>query len=195
MNCKLLFLTFCLLTGSTAFAQDSLQLFNSQRIRMERSGMVVLGSWATANIVEGTVGYYHSGGSTRYFNQMNIIWNIVNLGAATAGYLGSYNSNMRMSAAEILKKQRHLERAFLINGGLDVSYIGTGLIIHHAGNMHGSERQQGYGASIILQGAFLLLFDGTMYAAQKHNGSRLMRFITENQLLFDGKAVGMRLNF
>jgi len=45
-----------------------------------------------------------------------------------------------------------------------------------------------------LQGAFLLLFDGTMYNAQRHNGGKIKRFLEKNPVTFDGRRVGMIYN-
>jgi hypothetical protein len=53
---------------------------------------------------------------------------------------------------------------------------------------------RGYGSAIIMQGAFLLLFDATMYSSEKNNGNKLRRFMEKNPLIFDGKKIGMVLN-
>ncbi len=197
---KLLFI-ICLLASSSVLAQgsfpmpnDSVQQFNYNRNRIEHTGMTVLGGWAIANMAAGTIGYYHTTGSSRYFNQMNIIWNIVNLGAATAGFLNSRTDMSNLTPAQSINKQRSLEKTFLINGVLDVVYIGAGVALHHRGDVNNSDRQRGYGSAIILQGAFLLLFDGTMYAAERSNGNRMLRFLLKNQLIFHGKQVGMLIN-
>jgi len=50
---------------------------------------------------------------------------------------------------------------------------------------------QGYGNSIILQGAFLLLFDGSMFAIQKHQGKTADRFLNKVQIGFTGKQIGL----
>jgi len=50
---------------------------------------------------------------------------------------------------------------------------------------------RGYGSSVIMQGAFLLLFDATMYSTQKHNGSKLRRFLEKNPVSFAGKGIGI----
>lgn len=193
---KLLF-AICVFTTTAALAQqDTLRFYNYNRYHIQSTGMTVLGSWAVANIATGVAGNFAYTGQTRYFYQMNALWNVVNLGAAVTGYLGSRRAMTRDSGpAESMKLQRNLERTFLINAGLDLVYIGAGLEVHHRGNVNNSDRQRGYGSSFALQGAFLLLFDGTMYAAERHNGNRLIKFLVKNQLIFTGNQAGMRLNF
>jgi hypothetical protein len=185
-----------ILAFSRAFAQDSLKNFNYSRNQITTSGMEVLGSWAIVNIGVGAAGWANSaGGSNKYFYQMNVLWNTVNLGAAILGFTGAQNNkNKQLSPAESLRAQQKIEQTFLINGGLDIIYIGSGLYLHHRGDSRNSDQLRGYGSSIILQGAFLLLFDGTMYNAQRRNGGKLRRFFEKNPVTFDGGRVGIIYN-
>ncbi len=182
-----------ILASSAVFAQDSLRNFNYSRNNITSTGMEVLGSWAIANIGVGAAGWANSaGGSNKYFYQMDVLWNTVNLGAAIMGFTGAQkNKNRLLSPAESLRAQQKIEQTFLINAGLDFVYIGAGLYLHHRGNRVNSDELRGYGSSIILQGAFLLLFDGTMYSTQRHNGSKLRRFLEKNPVTFDGRRVGV----
>jgi hypothetical protein len=190
---KKIFTIILVMICSFAFAQDSLKSFNYSRNQITTTGMEVLGSWAIANIGVGAVGWANSaGGSNKYFYQMDVLWNMINLGAAIQGFTGARkNKNKLYTPAESLKEQQKIEKIFLINGGLDVVYIGTGLYLKHQGDIKNSDQLRGYGSSIILQGAFLLLFDGTMYNAQRHNGSKLRRFLEKNPVTFDGRRVGL----
>jgi len=191
-------LTFLLLLVCTcAFAQqDSLNVFNNARYRTTKKGLTVLGSWGVANIGIGAAGWAGSkGGDNRYFYQMTTIWGAADLGAALLGLSG--NKNRTLNKKETLDAQKKIERIFLINAGLDVAYIGTGLILQSKGNKgKGSNPAQlrGYGSSIIMQGAFLLLFDGTMYGAERFNGNKLRRFLQKNPITFTGKTVGLIYN-
>jgi hypothetical protein len=176
-------------------AQDTLKTLNFNREHIKKTGMEVLGAWAIANLATGTIASFNTTGSTRYFHQMNAIWNVVNLGAAISGFINAAkNTNQPLTAIESLKEQRKIENIFLINGGLDLVYIGTGIYLNNRGNSHNNDKLKGYGSGIILQGAFLLLFDGTMYASEKSNGNKLRRFLEKNPVIFDGKKVGMILN-
>jgi len=193
---KKVFTVILILAWCGAFAQDSLKSFNYSRHQITTTGMEVLGSWAIANIGVGAVGWANSaGGSNKYFYQMDVLWNLVNLGAAIQGFTGAKkNESNLFTPAESLKEQQKIEKIFLINGGLDVVYIGAGLFLKHRGDIENSDQLQGYGSSIILQGAFLLLFDGTMYNAQRHNGGKIKRFLEKNPVTFDGRRVGMIYN-
>ena len=155
--------------------------------------MEVLGSWGIANIGVGVAGWANSkGGSNKYFYQMDAIWGVVNLGIAVIGYTTTQsNKNKILSPEESLKQQQKIEQTFLINGGLDLVYLGAGAYLKHRGNTNHSAELRGYGSSVLLQGAFLLLFDATMYSAEKSNGNKLRRFIEKNPVYINGKGLGM----
>jgi hypothetical protein len=129
-----------------------------------QTGMLVLGSWATANIVTGLIGRSQTEGSQSRFHEMNAIWNSVNLGIAVFGYFSAQNLDPSGSAFELYKSQQQLDRVLLINAGLDVAYMATGLWMRERSkNISGnSELWMGYGNAIILQGAFLFVFDLAM---------------------------------
>jgi hypothetical protein len=182
-----------ILICSRALAQDSLKSFNYSRNRITTTGMEVLGSWAIVNMGVGATGWAGSaGGPNRYFYQMTFLWNTANLGAAILGYTGvQKNKNKLLTASETLKEQKKIGKIFLINGGLDVVYIGTGIYLKHRGDANKSAQLIGYGSSVIIQGAFLLLFDGTMYHAQRDNERKLMRFLGQNTISFNGSQIGI----
>ena len=181
-----------------AFAQqqDSLKKFNFARTQTTTSGMEVLGGWGILNLGTGAVGWSMSQGpEPRYFFQMNVIWGAVNFGSAVIGLTGVQNDkNKKLSAAETLKRQEKIEKIFRVNEILDVAYLGTGIYLKAVGSGRHSPIMQGYGESIIMQGTFLLIFDGLMYHAEKGNGSKLRTFLEKNPITFDGKRVGIILN-
>ncbi|MBD1392827.1 DUF6992 family protein [Mucilaginibacter glaciei] len=184
-----LLLLFCC---CTAFAQDSLQYYNQKRYTTTTSGMKVLGSWGIANVAVGATGWATTNGSTKYFYQMNTIWGAVNVGAAILGYTGAQKTKGdKLSAAESLTAQKKIERIFLINGVLDVAYVATGVYVNHRGNIKDDDKLKGYGSSVIMQGAFLLLFDSIMYGTHKSNGNKLRNFLAKNPVTFNGSSVGM----
>lgn len=188
----LLFLIICTRT----FAQDSLKTYNYSRNRITTTGMEVLGSWAIVNIGAGAAGWASSkGGSNKYFYQMTTIWGAANLGAALLGYTGAKsNTGKPLNASESLKAQQKIEKIFLINGGLDLAYIGTGVFLRHRGDTRNSNQLRGYGSATIVQGVFLLLFDGTMYSTQRNNGNKLRQFLEKNPITFNGKTAGLIYN-
>jgi hypothetical protein len=193
---KKIFALLLLFISINCLAQDSLQTLNFNRNRIKNTGMQVLGSWATTNIVIGGIGWASTNGTTKYFHQMNAIWNLANLGVAILGYTATIKDKDHIyTAQESLEEQHKLEKLFLVNGALDFVYIGAGLYLKHRGDTNNSDQNRGYGSAVILQGAFLLLFDATMYTTERNTGNKLRRFLAKNPITFDGQKVGMVVNF
>lgn len=122
---------------------------------------------------------------------MNTIWGAVDFGTALIGYANIQKYRKKtLTAAQTLEAQKKLENIFLVNGALDIAYIGTGAYLKLTGDSRNSPIMKGYGESILLQGGFLLLFDGLMYHAEKSNGSKLRNFLEKHPISFDGRRVG-----
>lgn len=188
---KKLLVFFIIIFSAEAKAQDSLSNFNQKRNQINQTGMKVLGGWAIANIAIGSVGFYKTKGATKYFHQMNIFWNVVNLGIATAGFYGVKEaSNKSYSIEQSIQEQRKTERILLINAGLDVAYLAGGWYLNRRGINKSSDRLHGYGNAVILQGAFLLLFDSSMFAIQNKHGKMANTFLNKVQVGFNGKQIG-----
>lgn len=189
-------LLLLIIASSHCLAQDSLQMLNFKRNQIKNGGMQVLGSWAAANLVVGGIGWASTSGQTKYFHQMNTLWNVANLGVALLGYSNTVRDKNRIySAQQSIDEQRKLENIFLINGGLDLGYIGAGIYLRHRGIVNNSDQSKGYGSAVIMQGAFLLLFDATMYTTEHHAGNKLRRFLIKNQMMFDGHQLGAIVSF
>lgn len=147
-------------------AQSDGGSFCFESTRLNTAGMCVLGGWAVANMAVGSYGWLNYTGEPKYFSQMNFFWNTVNL--AIAGFSLHGNGQVdcsTLSAAEVLARQMNTEKVLLINAGLDAAYIGTGFLLRHLATR--SEKRgdmlKGYGNSVILQGAFLMIFDLSFY--------------------------------
>lgn len=178
--------------ATPAFSQSNTQEINHKRININTTGMKVLGGWALANVTVGSIAYFNSSGKDKYFNQMNVMWNMVNLGLATAGYFGAKATiNKQLSLAESINEQQKIEKTLLLNTGLDVGYIATGFFLNERGKNKSSDRLQGYGQSLILQGTFLLIFDGTMYAIHQKNGKGFDKILEKMSFNFDRKQMGL----
>lgn len=139
----------------------SLEEWNRQRVGIQKNGMYVLGSWALTNFA--VSGYYMTKTSDRafYFHQMNVFWNVVNLGIATFGYFGAVGSPLDLGLEQTVEEYRSFGRILGINAALDVGYVMTGFFLKNRGKKSDShsERLIGYGNSLILQGSFLFVFD------------------------------------
>lgn len=179
-----------------AGAQD-LALYNahnSERERITANSMLVLGGWAIGNMAVGAAGALTTpaGTEANYFHQMNIYWNVVNLGIAVPAYIGARKHRDRsLTIPQTFDKQRSVEAIYLINVALDVAYTGTGLWMQERGNTLDGKRGEllrGFGKSLMLQGGFLLVYDVINYAAHarhwKKNRSKLWE-----QLQFNGTSI------
>lgn len=157
---------------SVAEAQNDYQLFYEKSVSINNTGMFVLGTWAIANIAAGAYGWANNSGQSKYFQQMNLFWNTVNLSIAGFALYSNFSTDISsMTAAEMMSEHSKVERLYLINAGLDVLYVGTGFLLKHLAE-NSSKRHdllKGYGNSVILQGIFLFVFDLVMYGIQRNN--------------------------
>lgn len=193
---KKLFVLLFMLSGANLFAQDSLQSFRLVRNKINITGMKVLGSWGIVNIGVGVAGRANTDGAEKYFYQMNSFWGATNLGIAAFGFFNvRKNFYKPLTAEQNLKAQKQIEKTFLINCGLDVVYTGTGIYLRSRGNNRDDDKLKGYGSSVMLQGIFLLVFDGVMYKLQKANGDKLKSFLEKNSLVINAKGIGMIHSF
>ena len=192
---KTLVLAFVVITGCAA-AQDSLKTLNNSRTQTTITGMRVLDAWGLANVGAGVTGWAASkGGQNRYFYQMTSVWGVVNAAIATRGYWNARSAlNEVLTPVESLKEHQKIERIFLVNGALDIVYIGAGFYMDSRGSNNNNAQLKGYGTAIALQGAFLLLFDATMYRSQHGNGNKLRHFMEKTPITFTGKTIGIQLN-
>jgi hypothetical protein len=171
-------------------AQDmqlTLDGFNAQRLRTNRAGMGVLGGWAVANIGFSGVQYFRTEGVSKGFHQMNVMWNLVNLGLAVPGFFGSApGSGDGLSLAETVAEHQKIEKILLFNTGLDVGYVMAGFFLRERSqrpNINKPDRMRGWGNSLLLQGGFLFAFDLTMVILHNRNASNgVMKFLENVQV-------------
>ncbi|TDQ18864.1 hypothetical protein DFQ04_0674 [Algoriphagus boseongensis] len=141
----------------------ALKDFNSVRLDYNQKGMLILGSWAVGNMIWGGIGASQTSGEVKAFHQMNLYWNTVNLAIAGFGYWQATKEVPGTDFWATLEAQQGIEKVLLVNAALDVAYMAGGLYLKERGLRKDNERLVGFGKSIILQGAFLMAFDGVMY--------------------------------
>jgi len=191
-----LFLPLLLSFSTTIFSQNlMLSHFNQERLDLNRKGLTVLGSWAGANLITNGILLTNASGSDKYFYQMNVYWNIVNGALAGLGVLQAKKMQNGLSPFQTLEEQSNTEKTFLVNTGLDVAYVMTGvyLLEKSTNAIDSQDRLKGYGQSVILQGGFLLLFDGIMYGVHRSHLKK-GKAIFEN-LTFTGNQLGFVWRF
>ena len=106
--------------------------FNEDRCSIDKKLMLSLGSWAGANIIGSGIGWATTDNEEhKYFHQMNVFWNAINLGLAIPGYIKTNRSKTDLSLFKTLDEQRKIEAIHLINAGLDLAYISSGLLLRN----------------------------------------------------------------
>lgn len=159
---------------------------------LQKKGMIFLGTWASLNIISGSAGYLLSEKDTKYFHQMNAGWNIVNLGiAGFALYSISQMDASALNYSEAVIELQNLDKVLLFNAGLDFGYMAAGAWMWERGLRKGSERLEGYGKSLLLQGGFLLAFDLVLYLLH----SPITNNIITQSDRFELTSAGFRINF
>ena len=180
-----------------AASPDPFQQYEMQRLDINRSAMLVLGSWAVGNMLVGTYGHFNTTGQTREFHQFNFMWNVVNLGIAAFGYHQASNADpMALGYVDILKEYNSLQNILLLNVGLNVSYMATGLYLRERSknSIKHSDRFRGYGSSLLLQGAFLFLFDTSLFFIHRSHAN-LHLYPQLESLAAGGAGLGVTLRF
>ncbi len=191
----------CCLFAQITFAQgyldkDTVKNLNNLRLQTNKRGMTILSTWGTVNTVAGGVGYFTANTQEwKAFHSMNAIWGITNLGL---GLMGRYGVKRELAAdyscGELLHRYEADKRLFLINGGLDFLYIGTGVFLkEQAKTRTNPATWNGFGNSILIQGIFLLGFDATMYFSHQSKDKRWYKLL--NGLCVTGNGVGFNYTF
>jgi hypothetical protein len=192
---------FTLISFKVAIAQQN---FNDSiaysRNRTTEKAMIVLGSWAAANIATGFIIGSQTQGEAKYFWKMNAYWNLINGGLAVMGYLNARKAmTKKFGLAENEAAQSSIGKLYAFNFGLDFAYIAGGFFLREKGanetNLKSQDQLRGYGSSIIIQGGFLLLMDGVMIMIHHKNAQRLNKKLQTMELASGPNGVGLRYSF
>ena len=124
----------------------------------ETRANMTLAVWSVGSIIGGGIQLLSPNPFVRAFGIQNLVWGSIDGGIAYYGYktLGSTDWSVADKHAERIKFRKIL----LINALLDIGYLGLGFALYSARNT----KWHGHGAGIMLQGGFLLLFDGINFA-------------------------------
>ncbi|RDV37040.1 hypothetical protein DV096_16145 [Bradymonadaceae bacterium TMQ3] len=173
-----------------------LRRVNQSRLDRQARGMGVLLGWSALNIGVGTAGYLVSDGPRRYFHQMNAAWNVVNAAIAGFGLRAALRDDAsRFDGLETLEEGRSFERILAINIGLNVAYMASGAFMWERGLRRDDDRLRGYGPSLLLQGAFLLVFDSTLFALQRRASARYLEGLQLGMEPEGGLQLGYGVHF
>jgi hypothetical protein len=192
------FWMFLLMFARDASAQggvtEQIRSFQAEKNDINRTAMLVLGSWAVGNIIVGTYGNFTATGQAKYFHQFNALWNVVNLGIAGFSLLTTAGTDLSsMSALDILKDHTSFQSFLLLNAGLDLAYMSFGLYLKERSKTSSSaDRLRGYGNGLLLQGAFLLAFDLVLYFVHEHNAA-VQLYPSLDPVLMGTVGIGARI--
>jgi len=190
----LICLLFISIYASAQNPEDLLKL-NEQRLEYNQKGMLILGSWAIGNMALSTFRLQSSNPETQAYHQMNLAWNAVNLVIAGFGYYGGMNAAGDLTLAESILEQNKISKVLLFNTALDLGYmVGGAYLLERSKNSDQPERFQGFGKAVIVNGAFLLVFDSIMYYMHASNEKSILIPLLEN-IQLSSNSIGFRWQF
>lgn len=140
--------------------------YEQARLDRGRDAMIALTTWGGANLVAGAIGWPLSDEPAwQAFHSMNLAWGAVNLAIALPSLVGHLRADpTKAEVREVLKAEHGLQATLLLNLGLDVAYLTAGALLWERGEFGDEPLLTGFGRSLIVQGAFLLVFDAVFYA-------------------------------
>ncbi|MBR9919504.1 MAG: hypothetical protein GYB31_01615 [Bacteroidetes bacterium] len=196
---KYLLTQLFLLFGFMALGQglQSLTDYNQSRLKKQQTAMTILGTWAVGNMATGAILVGGSEGPDKYFHQMNIGWNAVNLTLAGFGLYGALTTDPgSFDLYQTIEQQHRFQKILLFNAGLDVGYMAGGAwMIERSKRETGekADRFLGFGRSIVLQGAFLFVFDLTAAIVLSADNPEIQDLLSK--LRFHGNGFSLCLQF
>jgi len=161
--------------------------------------MIVLSSWAGANIVGSGIGYaLTTREEEKNFHLMNASWGVINLAIALPGLLAKEKTSATIY--DLQKSQTQIEKLFLANALLDVVYMSGGFYMKsYASNQTDIKKQErfdGFGNSVIIQGAGLMAFDLAMTILNNRNRKKhLDPFLKKASVSFTGNYIKLGYRF
>ena len=148
----------------TLKSQDSTSIHDLFYKKQQQS-LSLLSGWSVGNLIYSplvTNNLFSPKTTNEYFHQMNFSWNLLNIGIAGLGHIIVNKDRKKPWDMETLyDKKKKAEKSIIINMGLDLAYMVTGLLFKNNAQINTSEysMNKGYGNSLILQGGYLLIYD------------------------------------
>lgn len=183
----------CIVLSVQAQSDSLLRSIAQKQFKLQRTSTQILAGWSAANLVISGVAIGKSEGSTRYFHEMNLYWNAVNVGIAGLGLLSLRKAQQNATVSSVVKDHYTLQKTLLFNTGLDVAYMTSGLWLLDKSktemNQTRNQRFQGFGQAVLIQGGFLFVFDLTNYLLHRQDAPRLHRVLDKVALNSNGMVI------
>ena len=197
MQKTFLLLYFTAFSLSSFSQKTDLVKFEKARVRYTKNSMAALAGWSVINIVGSGFATNTRNKEVRYFHQMNVMWGSINLAISGLSYFGASREKINNPVlADVMRHQNRIEKTYLINLGLDVVYVGAGLLMNKTSdNQKNPEKFEGYGNSIMVQGGFLLLYDAIVYSIHHKHGKQLKGINDKVSLNAGPGAISLTYNF
>jgi len=125
-----------------------------QRLTQQERAMWILLGWGSLNLIGGSVLAINR--NHRDFYTMMAGWGLVNAGIAGFALLNPDIYDATTSFSQVLRDEQLFNRILAINSGLNIGYMATGFCMMYMGK---TSRIRQFGTAIIIQGAFLAIFD------------------------------------
>ena len=120
-----------------------------------------LAAWSLLSIAAGAALLRGGRPFQRALGTQNIVWGIIDGAIALGGQQAAENKQASATPTDDGAHARQLRRVLWLNAGLDLLYIVGGLRLFSSRPALPSHRldRKGHGIGIMVQGAFLLIFD------------------------------------
>lgn len=152
--------------GISVANPSALDHWYHQKLEDDNASMKILTYWGLVSTIGGGMLMF---GDQNDFGLMTASWGIIN---AALGINALYfTQNQEHTYEDILRDEILFNRIIAINSALNVSYILGGIALNH---LNDSPRLNSYGNAIIIQGAFLLVFDSILLLNSSRRLNRLI---------------------
>lgn len=154
-----------------------LNYLHEKDLIFNRNSMYVLGGWATANIITGSALSLNATGVEKEFYKGNAIWNTVNLSLAITTLIGNSKVKPASSFGQYLKNESSFQTILAFNAGLDLGYMALGYGLTQRAQIpqiKNANQLKGYGQALIVQGAFLLVYDAVVLTIRRKRSKKLL---------------------
>jgi hypothetical protein len=189
-----LVLTILIASSIQAQSDSLLQSIVQKQFRLQRTSTRILAGWSVANLAVSGIAVGQANGSNKYFHEMNLYWNAVNVGIAGMGLLGLRKLKESPTVSSVVREHYTLQKSLLLNTGLDIAYVTSGLWLLDKSKTEmtqvRSDRFRGFGQAVVVQGGFLLVFDLANYFIHRADSPRLHRLL--DQVSLSGNGIRMK---